>query len=216
LLSQEGENFLDFFGKVSVILLVMLTKKQKRVYDWIKRFIQEHGYAPSYDEIRKGLGFNSLSTVYEHLRRLEEKGYIRSLWGNKKRALEIIERSESLKLLGEVQAGEPIESYEVPEEVELPSGIFGPERHFALRVRGDSMVDEGILDGDIVVVRKSETAENGEVVVALVDGEATIKKYKRRGSKIELIPANSSYKPMVVREEQVKIIGVVIALFRRY
>ncbi|MHA1279803.1 MAG: transcriptional repressor LexA [Candidatus Helarchaeota archaeon] len=186
------------------------------VYDWIKRFIQEHGYAPSYDEIRKGLGFNSLSTVYEHLKRLEEKGYIHSPWGNKKRAIEIIERGESLKLLGEVQAGEPIESYEVPEEVELPSGIFDPERHFALLVRGDSMVDEGILDGDIVVVRKSETAENGEVVVALVDGEATIKKYKRHGSKIELIPANPSYKPIVVKEEQVKIIGVVVALFRRY
>jgi len=204
------------FGKVSVILLVMLTKKQKKVYDWIKRFIQEHGYAPSYDEIRKGLGFNSLSTVYEHLKRLEEKGYIRSPWGNKKRAFEIIERGDILKLLGEVQAGEPIESYEVPEEVELSSGIFDPERHFALRVRGDSMVDEGILDGDIVVVRKSEIAENGEVVVALVDGEATIKKYKRRGSKIELIPANPNYKPIVVKEEQVKIIGVVVALFRRY
>jgi len=204
------------FGKVSVILFAMLTKKQKRVYDWLKRFIQEYGYAPSYDEIRKGLGFNSLSTVYEHLKRLEEKGYIRSPWGNKKRAIEVVEQGEVLKLLGEVQAGEPIESYEVPEEVELPSGIFDPERHFALRVRGDSMIDEGILDDDIVVVRKSEIAENGEVVVALVDGEATIKKYKKRGSKIELIPANPSYKPIVVKEEQVKIIGVVVALFRKY
>ena len=194
----------------------MLTKKQKRVYDWIKRFIQEHGYAPSYDEIRKGLGFNSLSTVYEHLKRLEEKGYIRSPWGNKKRAIEVIERGETLKLLGEVQAGEPIENYEVPEEVELPTGIFDPERHFALRVCGDSMIDEGILDGDIVVVRKSEDAENGEVVVALVDGETTIKKYKRQGSRIELIPANPNYKPIVVNEERVKILGVVVALFRRY
>jgi len=194
----------------------MLTRKQKAVYEWVKGYIRRYGYAPSYEEIKAGLGFRSLNTVFYHLCQLSQKGYLRSPWSNKKRAIELIARPGFLELLGEVQAGEPIESYEVPEEIELPIGMFNSEEHFALRVRGDSMAGEGILDGDVIVVRRKESAENGQVVVALVNGEATVKRYRRRGSKIELIPANPSYKPIIVKEGQLKILGVVIALFRNY
>lgn len=194
----------------------MLSKKQKQVYEWLRRFVERKGYAPSYQEIRAGLGLNSLNTVSYHLHQLSAKGYLRSSFSNQKRSLSLLSRPSGLLLLGEVQAGFPVESYEVPEPVELPSGIFDPENHFALRVRGESMNGEGIMDRDLIVVRKQEAAENGEVVVALVDGEATVKKYRRTGPKIELIPANPAYQPIVSKENRVKILGVVVALFRSY
>jgi repressor LexA len=194
----------------------MLTNKQKQVYEWIGRFINRHGVAPSYEEIRTGLGLKSLNTVSYHLRRLEAGGWLRSPWGNRKRALELIARPGSLLLLGEVQAGHPIESFEVQEEVPLPSALFGSDNHFALRVRGDSMVGEGIFEKDIIVVRKSELARNGQVVVALLDGEATVKKFFRRGGKIELVPSNPSFPTIRVEPSRVKILGVVVALFRNY
>jgi len=194
----------------------MLSKKQKQVYEWLRRFIARKGYAPSYEEIREGLGLNSLNTVSYHLHQLSAKGYLRSSWGNQKRALELLNQPPVLLLLGEVQAGFPVESYEAPEPMELPSGIFDPENHFALRVRGESMAGEGILDRDVIVVRKQDAAENGEVVVALVEGEATVKRYRRSGARIELIPANPAYKTIVAGEEQVRIMGIVVALFRGY
>jgi len=194
----------------------MLTKKQKAVFDWVTRFTGKNGYAPSYEEIRAGLGLQSLSTVFHHLRKLESAGYLRSPWQNKKRALEVVSRPAGLLILGEVQAGYPIESYEVREEVQLPSGIFNPDEHFALRVKGDSMSGEGIVEGDIIVVRRNGNAENGQVVVALVDGEATVKKYYRRGPRIELRPANPAYKPVTADEARVKVLGQVVALFRNY
>lgn len=194
----------------------MLTRRQKEVYEWIGRYIRNQGYAPSYDEIKAGLGLRSLNTVFHHLRQLEAKGCLRSPWANKKRAIELIEQPSFLQLLGEVQAGVPVESYEVPEQADLPSGIFDPELHFALRVKGDSMVGEGMLEGDIIVIRKSDAARNGQVVVALVDGEATVKKFCRKNDKIELVPANPSYKPVAVKEGQLKILGLVVALFRNY
>jgi len=194
----------------------VLTKKQKAVFGWIEKFIRDQGFAPSYEEIRRGLNLRSLNTVFHHLRQLEAKGYLKSPWQNRKRALELVSRSPSLLLLGEVQAGYPIENYEVREEVTLPSGIFSPDEHFALRVKGASMAEEGIVEGDIIVVRKGESAETGQVVVALVDGEATVKKFFRRGSRIELKPANPSFKSIVVDEGKVKVLGVVVALFRNY
>lgn len=186
------------------------------VYEWLRSYIRKQGYAPSYEEIRLGLGLNSLNTVAHHLRKLEANGYLRSPWGNKKRAIELVDKPSGLLLLGEVQAGSPIESYEVREEVALPSGLFNPEEHFALRVKGDSMIEEGIFEGDVIVVRKSDTARNGQVVVALVDNEATVKKFFRRGGKVDLSPANPSYKTIHVDPANLKILGIVVALFRNY
>jgi repressor LexA len=196
----------------------MLTRRQKAVYEWVEKFIRDQGYAPSYEEIRQGLGLRSLNTVSYHLRHLEAHGFLKSPWRNKKRALELSPwpRSSALLLLGEVQAGYPIENYEVREEVQLPSGIFSPEDHFALRVKGASMADDGIMEGDVIVVRREESAENGQVVVALVDGEATVKKFFRRGPQIELKPSNPSFQSIFSDEEKVKVLGVVVALFRNY
>lgn len=194
----------------------MLTRRQKQVFEWIENFVKGQGFAPSYEEIRAGLALKSLNTVFHHLRQLEAKGYLKSPWKNKKRAIELVSRSPVLLLLGEVQAGYPIESYEVREEVSLPSSLFNADEHFALRVRGDSMADEGIMEGDIIVVRRGQSAETGQVVVALVDGEATVKKFFRRGSQIELKPANPNFKSIVADEARVKVLGLVVALFRNY
>ena len=192
----------------------MITQKQRRVYEWIREFVNDRGAAPSYEEIRRGMGFRSLNTVSYHLKRLERAGYIRSPWGNRKRAVEL---AGGLRILGEVRAGAPVESYEVPEETDLPDGFFGSaEDHFALRVRGESMVDEGIMDGDVIVVRRTATARDSQVVVALVDGEATVKRFRRQGRMIELVPANPEYQPIKAEEDRVNILGTVAALFRRY
>ncbi len=195
----------------------MLTPKQKRVYEWIEQYVSERGTSPSYHEIKDGLGLASLNTVHYHLKRLAESGYIESPWGNRKRAIELVARPLRLPLLGEVRAGYPVESYEVPDEIDLPPGFFGaPEEHFALRVRGESMRDEGIMDGDVVVVRKTPAARDSQVVVAMVDGEATVKRFRRRGPNIELIPANPDFEVIVAPEESVRVVGVVVALFRKY
>jgi len=196
--------------------MAMLTRKQREVYEWIRGYVRKQGIAPSYEEIRNGLGLRSLNTVHHHLRQLEAKGHLRSPWGNKKRAFELVDKPVSLPLLGEVMAGRPVESYEIPGEVDLPGGFFGSGEHFALKVRGDSMADDGIMDGDTIVVRKSDVGEDSQVVVAMVDGEATVKRYRRRGKQIELIPANPDYQPIVVNEDRVQILGAVVALYRKY
>ena len=195
----------------------MISPRQKRVYQWIREFIEDNGNSPTYEEIKEGLGLKSLNTVSYHLRRLEENGFISSPWKNRKRAIEVLGDPAALPLLGEVAAGGPVESYQVPGEVDLPSGFYGGrEGHFALRVRGDSMVDEGIMDGDVIVVKKTECGENSQVVVALVDGDATVKRFRRKGRMIELHPANPAYQPIVADEERVSVLGVVVALFRKY
>lgn len=194
----------------------MMTPKQKEVMEWIREYVRKRAVAPSYAEIRDGLRLKSLNTVHYHLKKLANDGYLRSSWANHKRAIEIVERPVTIPLLGEVAAGNPITSYETPEEVDLPSGFFGRGEHFALRVRGDSMIEEGIHGGDVIVVRKSETAENSQVVVAQVDGEATVKRYRRHGALIELAPANPAYKPIMVNEDHVQLLGVVVALYRKY
>ena len=197
----------------------MLTPKQQKVYEWIREHIRRRGTAPSYEEIKEGMGFGSLNTVHYHLKKIEGEGLIRSPWANKKRAIEILTDSmvPPLPLLGEVCAGYPVESYEIPEEITLPPDFFGnPDEHFALRVRGESMVGEGIMEGDVIVVRKTGIAENSQVVVALVDGDATVKRFRRRGPTIELIPANPDFETIVADESQVQIMGTVVALFRKY
>jgi len=157
--------------------------------------------------------------VQKYLKQLESKGFIRSPWGNMKRALELVERAPralSIPLLGTVAAGRPIEAIEVSEEVEVPEGFLSGEGHFILKVKGDSMVADGINDGDLVVVKKQETAENGQTVVALIDGEVTIKRFYRRGEKVQLAPANEALAPILVDGDRLKLEGVVVALMRRY
>ena len=174
---------------------------------------------PSYEEIRQEFGFASLNSARKHLLQLHRKGFIRSPWKNQKRALEIIERGEAPKaakipLLGTVVAGVPLDSEEIPETVDVPESLLRWGEHFALRVTGDSMVDDGIHEGDLLVVQQRETAEAGQTVVALVEGEATVKRFYRQGDQIELRPANDRYSPIVADAASVQVRGVVVGLVR--
>ena len=196
-----------------------MTPKQKKVYEFIRGFIGTYGFAPSYDEIRQHFGFRSYNSVQKHLRQLESKGLIRTPWANMKRAIELAEvprRSASIPLMGTVAAGRPIEAIEVKEEIDVPEAFADGKDRFVLRVKGDSMIDDGINDGDLVVVRKQRVAENGQTVVVLIDGEATIKRFYRRGDKVELRPANQRLKPILVDGDRLEVEGVVVALMRKY
>jgi repressor LexA len=196
-----------------------LTERQRAIYRFIKDYIQAHGIAPSYDEIRQAFRFRSYNSVRKHLKRLEEKGVLKSPWANRKRALQLVEPAPPpglLPLLGRVAAGRPIEAIAAPETVEVPETLLRGDDNFALRVVGDSMVDEGIHDGDIVIVKPQRGAENGQTVVALIGDDATIKQFYRQGARIELRPANSTMRPIVVEEGDLQIQGIVIGLIRRF
>ena len=197
-----------------------LTHRQKEVYEFLRTYLQSHGTAPSYEEIRATLGLRSLSTVSKHLKQLERKGWLNSPWRSEKRALTLVElggRALAIPLLGLVAAGIPLEALEAPEDVEVPESLLRGGDCFALRVRGDSMIDDGIRDNDVILVKSQATAENGQTVVALVDKEsATVKKFYRRGDQIELRPANPSMSPLTLPASRVRIRGVVVGLMRSY
>ncbi len=198
-----------------------LTSKQRAVLQFLKDYRREHSMPPSYEEIRQEFGFASLNSARKHLLQLHRKGFIRSPWKNQKRALEIVEREEQpvaakLRLLGTVVAGNPLDSDEVEEEVEVPESLLRRGEHFALRVRGDSMIDDGIHDGDLLVVQKRDSADVGQTVVALVEGEATVKRFYRQGEKVELRPANEAFEPIVIDPKAVQLRGVVVGLMRSF
>lgn len=200
-------------------MALTLTPAQKRVYDFVRGFIEEYGYAPSHEEIRAHLGFKSRHAAYKHLLALKERGYIKLPLANKKRALELIPinpNSATIPFLGTVAAGIPIEAIEVPETIDVPESFLGRGANFALRVKGDSMIDEGIRDGDVLIVNKQPHAENGWMVVALIDGEATVKRIYRQGDEVELRPSNSRMAPIRVKGSEVQIVGTIVGLLRHY
>ena len=199
----------------------MLTKRQKELLDYLAEYIEQNGYAPTLEEIGRNFALGSLATVHKHLQNLERKGHIRRQ-PNRSRALEDTPRAGArptvqVPLLGRVAAGNPLEPVEVPESVALPEELLGRGDTFALRVQGDSMKDDGILDGDVVVIESRAAVENGATVVALVRGEATLKRFFRaeRG-KVRLMPANERIDPIVAPAEDVEVRGEVVALLRRY
>ena len=196
-----------------------LTPAQERVYQFLRNYMQHHGHTPSYEEIRESLGFQSLNAVYKHLKQLERRGYLRSPWNNRKRAFELLPLrtgTASIPFLGVVAAGNPIAAAEVPESVEVPESFLGNGNNFALRVRGDSMIEEGIREGDTLIITRQVSAENGQTVVAMVRGEATVKKFHGCGEEIELRPANSQMETLRVPAGDVEIVGVVVGLLRHY
>lgn len=199
--------------------MVGLTPAQDRVYQFVKGYIDQHGHAPSYEEIRINLGFKSLNAVAKHLKQIEERGYLRIPWKNRKRAMEVVPLRTgggSVPFLGVVAAGTPIEAVEIPESIDVPDDFLGNGSNFALLVKGDSMIDDGIRNGDILIVTRQPRAENGQTVVALVNGESTVKKFYHHEKEIELRPANESMKPILVPADQVEIVGVVMGLLRNY
>lgn len=198
-----------------------LTHKQQAVLFYIANYIDAWKKAPSFTEICEHFGFKSYNTVTTYLKILEKKGYIRlPSRKNQKRGTQVVSPIEvkrfELPLLGLVAAGKPIEAIESPEVIEIPPSMLGEGDHFVLRVQGDSMRDDGILDGDFVVVRKGPTAENGQTVVAMINNEVTIKKYFRSGSYIKLQPANPDVKPIMVKDGNFEIEGRVVGVIRRY
>ncbi len=197
-----------------------LTPAQKRVFEFVRDYIGQNGYAPSFEEVRTHLGFKSLNSVAKHLKQLERRGYITIPAKNQKRALDLVPLRQApamtIPFLGVVAAGNPIEAVEVPESIEVPESFLGNGNNFALKVRGDSMIEDGIRNGDILIITRQPHAENGQTVVALVDGEATVKKFYQKGSETELRPANSQMKPIYVSAEKVEIVGVVMGLIRNY
>ena len=202
-----------------------LTERQKQVLDFVRQFAAENGYAPTHREICEEFGFSSYGTVHKHLKLLERKGYLRRHW-NQKRGLElssqaILESEPSLSRLpffGRIAAGRPIEAVAGDETVTVPEHLLGavPEDHFVLKVVGDSMIEEGIHDGDLVVVSRRDEAGVGEMVVALVGDEATLKRFFPEGDRVRLQPANQRMEPIYAAANEVRVQGVVVGLMRKF
>lgn len=198
-----------------------LTKRQREILDYLDEFIQQHGYAPSLEEIGRRFSLSSLATVHKHLTNLQEKGFIRRAW-NRSRSIELVavhvgSRSLELPLMGYVAAGEPIEAITSTETIAVPEHFIGKRDTYVLRVKGDSMIDEQIRDGDYVIVEDRKTAQNGEMVIALLNGtEVTLKSLYRNGTTIQLQPANPAMQPIIVKEDALQIQGVVVGVMRKY
>jgi repressor LexA len=213
-----------------------LTKRQRQVYDFIADFVQKKGYSPSFEEIGQGLELSSLATVHKHITNLERKGLLRRDY-NRSRSIDVLPPKGRLKqalaaaasvaaassrsagvlpLVGRIAAGRPVETLETPESISL-SDITGSKDVYVLEVRGDSMQDEHILDGDYVLVEKTKTARDGEIVVALVENsETTLKRLYREGDRIRLQPSNATMKPIIAPAAAVQIQGRVIGVLRKY
>lgn len=199
-----------------------LTKRQREILDYLNEFIQQHGYAPSLEEIGQRFGLSSLATVHKHMTNLESKGFIKRSW-NRSRSVELLPgpsggRAVDLPLMGYVAAGQPIEAIAGAETISVPEALIGRSRDtYVLRVKGNSMIDEQIRDGDWVVVEDRKTANNGEMVVALLhDQDVTLKTFYRDNGRIRLQPANTAMQPIYADPADVQIQGVVVGVMRRY
>jgi repressor LexA len=199
---------------------VDLTKRQKEIFDFIRRYAARYGYPPTVREIGRAVGLHSSSTVHAHLANLEKVGLLRRD-PTKPRAIELLVdrakramRGPGLPLVGRVSAGEPVLAEEnIEDYLQVPSVIGGEEADYVLQVKGDSMRDAGILGGDYVVVSQADDAVNGEIVVALIEDEATVKRFYREKDRVRLQPANKAYKP--IRTRDAKVLGRVIGVYRR-
>jgi repressor LexA len=218
---QKFQLIFAFSLRIVPSSLQPLTKRQREILDYLQDFIQQHGYAPSLEEIGRRFSLSSLATVHKHLTNLEEKGVIRRSW-NRSRSVELLSartghRAVDLPLLGFVAAGAPIEAVVSAETIAVPEDLVGKRESYVLRVRGDSMIDEQIRDGDFVIVEDRKTAEDGEMVIALIGGsDVTLKKFYRDNGRIRLQPANPAMRPLLFDASQVQVQGVVVGVMRRY
>jgi repressor LexA len=210
-----------------------LTERQRDILNFIREFQKERGIAPTHREICDRFGFSSYGTVYKHLSLLEKKGLIRRDW-NQKRGVELVEKPESeaasstssrqepaaavreLPLFGYIAAGRPLEVDSSDETIAAPEHLTARGENYVLKVRGDSMVEDGIWDGDLVIIARRQLADNGEMVVANVNGEVTLKRLYREGERVRLQPANSMMGPIYAAARDVAVQGVVVGLMRRY
>lgn len=206
-----------------------ITKKQKEVLDYIISYTDKNGYSPTQKEIKEHFGFKSFGSVQRYIKYLANAGYLESDW-NARRGLKVVEETPAhtpsspefaeVPLLGKVAAGIPIEAIESADEsIQVPSNMVqGSHKYFALKVKGDSMIEDGIFEDDLIVCRHQNTAQNGQTVVAVIEGEATVKRFKKSRSQIELIPANSSMEPIIVNQNSgaFSIAGILVGLIRSY
>lgn len=214
-----------------------LTPKEKNVLQYIENYIAENGYSPSFMEIKENFGFASYNSVQNYVKQLESKNYLHNPGGNQKRALQVVQSSHTfpdnlkeirtrltpnvtIPLLGQVAAGAPIEHLKHDEYIDIPVSLLRkPDQTYALQVQGNSMIEDGIHDGDTILVQRQEVANDGEIVVAVVQHEATVKrifKPKKRGGKVELRPANSQMQSFWYDPRDVDVRGIVVGLIRRY
>ncbi len=205
-----------------------LTARQKEILDFIGDFQRRCGFTPTHREIRDHFSYSSYGTVHKHLRLLREKGYLQRT-RHQKRGHQLVAATghqlvastsselRELPFLGRIAAGQPIEALPGDETLEVPSHLLrGASDHYVLRVAGESMIEEGIHDGDLVIVHRRDVARAGEMVVALIDGEATLKRFFPEGPMVRLQPANARIKPLLVAAERLRVQGVVVGLMRRF
>ena len=200
----------------------MLTKKQKEVYDFIKNYFLHEGLSPTQKEIKEHFGLKSFGSVQKYLKYLQEYGLIENEW-NARRGIQLInseslnDGSKTLPLLGSIAAGNPIEAIENSERIEVPDHLYNPTKtNFCLTISGDSMIDKGILNNDIVIIEHQKYANEGQIIAAIIDGEATLKIYQKKQNSIRLLPANKNFKPITVTNQNFSIAGVLVGLFRSY
>ena len=202
-------------------MALTLTPRQKEILDFIRRYRGKHGVSPTQREICEEFGYSSFGTLQKHIRLLLEKGVLVRDW-NKRRSLTLAEEDRpagavEIPLAGRIAAGQPIEVEPEGESVAVPEAFTRRGQNYVLRVNGHSMIEDGIHDGDFVIVNRREKAQNGEMVAALVNGEATLKRYYREGDgRIRLQPANERMSPIWASEADVKVQGVVVGLMRKY
>ncbi|HBL25327.1 MAG TPA: repressor LexA [Acidobacteria bacterium] len=202
--------------------MTYLTERQKEILDFIQEYRKERGISPTHREICEKFGFSSYGTAYKHLKLLQEKGFLRRDW-NQKRGIELLraipgEGAHELPFFGRIAAGRPIEAISNDERVIVPGHLMGTAQgdHYVLRVVGESMIDEGILDGDFIVVLRRDLAEPGDMVVALVGDDATLKRFYPEGKMVRLQPSNPTMEPIRVPANTVKVQGVVVGLMRKF
>lgn len=197
-----------------------LTKRQKEILDFIREYLESEGYAPSLEEIGARFGLSSVATVHKHVQNLVEKGLLRKAW-NRSRSLELVDPEGAgaveVPLYGSVAAGAPIEAVAASDTISVPAEMVGRKECYALRVAGDSMIDDHIMDGDLVLLESRKQPQNGETVVALVRREdVTLKRFRLDGATVTLTPANPRLEPMQFPAEDIEVQGVVVGLLRHY
>ena len=197
-----------------------LTKRQRETFDYIRGFLEGEGYAPSLEEIAAHFGLSSVATVHKHVQNLVEKGLLRKSW-NRSRSLELVAQGTNgvreVPLLGAVAAGVPIEAVATDDSIAVPEEMVGNQPCYALRVQGDSMTGDHIVDGDLVLLEPRTEPRNGETVVALIErSDVTLKRFHLDGDRVRLVPANPEHRPMEFPADEVEVQGVVVGLVRRY
>ncbi len=195
-----------------------LTKKQKEVLDYITEYVRENDYSPTQKEIQENFGFKSLGSVQDYIKYLTNGGYLmndsHSVRGLMPSTVQ--QNTEEIPLLGSIAAGTPIEAIENSDKISVPMHMLGKGQYYALKVKGESMIDDGILSGDVAIIKHVTSAENGQIVVAVVDNETTLKHYFKKAKQVELHPANKTMKPIIIKDKECEIRGIMVGLLMTY